>query len=243
MRFTVTIDQFEGPLDLMLHLIKENKLDLFDLDMNVLTTQYIEFIHQMKDLHLEIASEYLSELASLIEYKSKKLLPREEVQVEEEYEEDQRTKLVARLVEYQKYKEISEKLRIDYENRQKHFTRPVSPLVEQWSIPIESDTLENQSPYELLKAMNRVLQRMILLKPYETKVTIKELSVEERLEQIKERLKDSNNTISFETLCDDCSSLHMVIVTFLSILDLIHQKWLDFTIDSEDHIYVKRGIE
>ena len=243
MKFTVTIDQFEGPLDLMLHLIKENKLDLFDLDMNVLTTQYIEFIHQMKDLHLEIASEYLSELASLIEYKSKKLLPREKVQVEEEYEEDQRTKLVARLVEYQKYKEISEKLRIDYENRQKHFTRSVSPLVEQWSIPIESDTLENQSPYELLKAMNRVLQRMILLKPYETKVTIKELSVEERLEQIKERLKDSNNTISFETLCDDCSSLHMVIVTFLSILDLIHQKWLDFTIDSEDHIYVKRGIE
>lgn len=243
MKFTVTIDQFEGPLDLMLHLIKENKLDLFDLDMNVLTTQYIEFIHQMKDLHLEIASEYLSELASLIEYKSKKLLPREEVQVEEEYEEDQRTKLVARLVEYQKYKEISEKLRIDYENRQKHFTRSVSPLVEQWSIPIESDTLENQSPYELLKAMNRVLQRMILLKPYETKVTIKELSVEERLEQIKERLKDSNDTILFETLCDDCSSLHMVIVTFLSILDLIHQKWLDFTIDSEDHIYVKRGIE
>lgn len=243
MKFTVTIDQFEGPLDLMLHLIKENKLDLFDLDMNVLTTQYIEFIHQMKDLHLEIASEYLSELASLIEYKSKKLLPREEVQVEEEYEEDQRTKLLARLVEYQKYKEISEKLRIDYENRQKHFTRPVSPLVEQWSIPIESDTLENQSPYELLKAMNRVLQRMILLKPYETKVTIKELSVEERLEQIKERLKDSNDMILFETLCDDCSSLHMVIVTFLSILDLIHQKWLDFTIDSEDHIYVKRGIE
>ena len=243
MKFTVTIDQFEGPLDLMLHLIKENKLDLFDLDMNVLTTQYIEFIHQMKDLHLEIASEYLSELASLIEYKSKKLLPREEVQVEEEYEEDQRTKLVARLVEYQKYKEISEKLRIDYENRQKHFTRPVSPLVEQWSIPIESDTFENQSPYELLKAMNRVLQRMILLKPYETKVTIKELSVEERLEQIKERLKDSNDMILFETLCDDCSSLHMVIVTFLSILDLIHQKWLDFTIDSEDHIYVKRGIE
>lgn len=243
MKFTVTIDQFEGPLDLMLHLIKENKLDLFDLDMNVLTTQYIEFIHQMKDLHLEIASEYLSELASLIEYKSKKLLPREEVQVEEEYEEDQRTKLVARLVEYQKYKEISEKLRIDYENRQKHFTRPVSPLVEQWSIPIESDTLENQSPYELLKAMNRVLQRMILLKPYETKVTIKELSVEERLEQIKDRLKDSNDMILFATLCDDCSSLHMVIVTFLSILDLIHQKWLDFTIDSEDHIYVKRGIE
>ena len=243
MKFTVTIDQFEGPLDLMLHLIKENKLDLFDLDMNVLTTQYIEFIHQMSELHLEIASEYLSELASLIEYKSKKLLPREEVEVIEEYEEDQRDKLVARLVEYQKYKEISEKLKDEFESRQKHFTRPVSSLVEQWSVPVETDTIENQSPYELLKAMNRVIQRMVLLKPYETKVTIKELSVEERLEQIKERLSNENRTVSFEELCDDCSSLHMVVVTFLSILDLIHQKWLNFTIDSNDTIYVKRGVE
>ena len=99
MEFKVTIDQFEGPLDLMLHLIKENKLDLFDLDMLVLANQYIDFIHQMKDLHLEIASEYLSELASLLEYKSRKLLPREEVVVEEEYEEEQqRQRLVERLL-------------------------------------------------------------------------------------------------------------------------------------------------
>lgn len=243
MKFTVTIEQFEGPLDLMLHLIKENKLDLFDLDMNVLATQYIAFIHQMNDLHLEIASEYLSELASLIEYKSRKLLPREEVEVSEEYEEDQRTKLVQRLVEYQRYKEISEKLKSEYEDRQKHFSRPVASLVEKWSVPIESDKLENQSPYELVKAMNRVIQRFALLKPYETKVTIKELSVDERLDQLKLRLSDQSEPISFETLCDDCSSLHMVVVTFLSILDLIHQKWITFTIDENDQIFVMRGVE
>lgn len=84
MDFLITLDQFEGPLDLMLHLIKENKLDLFDLDMNVLATQYIDYIHAMQNMHLEVASEYLSELASLIAYKSKKLLPRETVEVEED---------------------------------------------------------------------------------------------------------------------------------------------------------------
>ena len=84
MDFLITLDQFEGPLDLMLHLIKENKLDLFDLDMNVLATQYIEYIHAMQNMHLELASEYLSELASLIAYKSKKLLPRETVEVIED---------------------------------------------------------------------------------------------------------------------------------------------------------------
>ena len=113
MDFLITLDQFEGPLDLMLHLIKENKLDLFDLDMNVLATQYIDYIHAMQNMHLEVASEYLSELASLIAYKSKKLLPRENVEVEEEYEEDQRDQLVARLLEYQRYKEVSLALKED----------------------------------------------------------------------------------------------------------------------------------
>ena len=73
MAFTITIDQFEGPLDLMLHLIKDNKLDLFDLDMNILTDQYLHYINAMESMRLEIASEYLTELAGLLEYKSKKL--------------------------------------------------------------------------------------------------------------------------------------------------------------------------
>ena len=162
MDFLITLDQFEGPLDLMLHLIKENKLDLFDLDMNVLATQYIDYIHAMQNMHLEVASEYLSELASLIAYKSKKLLPRETVEVEEEYEEDQRDQLVARLLEYQRYKEVSLALKEDYEQRQLHFSRPVSSLVEEWKVPVESDTLEAQSPYDLMKAMRNGIVRMEL---------------------------------------------------------------------------------
>ncbi|MGN1276799.1 MAG: segregation and condensation protein A, partial [Floccifex sp.] len=189
MEFKVTIDQFEGPLDLMLHLIKENKLDLFDLDMNILANQYIEYIRKMEDIHLEIASEYLEELASLVEYKSRKLLPRTNVEVSQEYEEDKREQLVNRLIEYQKYKEASESLKIEYEHRQKRYTRQVASIISQWQTQNTNDILEQQSPYDLLKAMNRVMSRMAILKPYETKVTIKELSVEQRVSQVIDRIK------------------------------------------------------
>ena len=241
MEFTVTIDQFEGPLDLMLHLIKENKLDLFDLNMNILADQYIAYINQMKTMRLEIASEYLSELASLIEYKSKKLLPREKVEVEQEYEEDQREKLVERLLEYQKYKEASALLKEGYLERQKLFTRPQASIVSSWQNGSNSAEFDEQSPYDLMKAMDRVIARMVILKPYETKVTIKEMSVEERMEQLKNRLKKINGKISFDQLCTDCTNLHMVIVTFLAILDMIHDKYLNFTIDENETIWVMKG--
>ena len=242
MEFKITIEQFEGPLDLMLHLIKENKLDLFDLDMNVLCDQYIAYIHDMQKMQLEVASEYLAELASLIEYKSKKLLPREKVEVEEEYEEDKRDRLVQRLIEYQKYKEATNILKIEFEQRQKRLSPPQSTLVSKWQNEMISDVLEDQSPYELMKAMNRVISRMVVLKPYETRVTVKELSIDQRVEQIQARLINRKEKISFEELCDDCTSVHMVIVSFLSILDLIHSKWLQFSIDENEVIWVMKGV-
>ncbi|MSS00682.1 segregation and condensation protein A [Floccifex porci] len=241
MEFKVTIDQFEGPLDLMLHLIKENKLDLFDLDMNVLASQYIDYIQKMEEIHLEIASEYLEELASLVEYKSRKLLPRNDVEVTQDYEEDQRDKLVNRLLEYQRYKEASEFLKEEFDKRQKLYTRPQASIVSSWQSQPVLDSLEKQSPYDLLKAMNRVVSRMAILKPYQTKVTIKELSVEQRVEQVKLIIEKQTDKISFEQLCLDCSNLHMVIVTFLSLLDLIHQRIITFTVDEKETIWVYKG--
>ena len=241
MEFKVTIDQFEGPLDLMLHLIKENKLDLFDLDMNVLASQYIDYIQKMEEIHLEIASEYLEELASLVEYKSRKLLPRNDVEVTQDYEEDQRDKLVNRLLEYQRYKEASEFLKEEFDKRQKLYTRPQASIVSSWQSQPVLDSLEKQSPYDLLKAMNRVVSRMAILKPYQIKVTIKELSVEQRVEQVKQILEKQTDKISFEQLCLDCSNLHMVIVTFLSLLDLIHQRIITFTVDEKETIWVYKG--
>ncbi|MBB5183283.1 segregation and condensation protein A [Catenisphaera adipataccumulans] len=241
MEFNVSIEQFDGPLDLMLHLIKENKLDLMDLNLDVLAEQYIDYIHQMQEMHLEIASEYLTELAGLIEYKSRKLLPREKPELEDEYEEDQREKLVRRLLEYQQFKDASQTLRTQFDRRQKQYTRPQASMVESW-MQIKSDgTIEPQSVYELLKAMDRVLKRHAILQPYETKVTIKELSVEERLEQVKARMKNETQAILFETLCEDCTSLHMIIVTFLAVLDLVHQNDLICYMDENEAIWIRKG--
>ncbi len=242
MAFTVTIDQFEGPLDLMLHLIKNNKLDLFDLDMNVLTDQYLQYINAMESMHLEIASEYLTELAGLLEYKSKKLLPREKVLIEEEYEEDQREKLVKRLLEYQRYKEVSVQFEEKYEERQHLMSKPVSEETNQWMTTNVESTIEG-NPYDLIKAMNRVLRRMALTHPLETKMTIKELSLDERIIQIKKKLKNFVGKMSFEDLCDDCDSLHMVVVTFLSILDLIKYREISFTMDDEEKIWIIKGVK
>lgn len=240
MAFTIMIDQFEGPLDLMLHLIKDNKLDLFDLDMNILTDQYLQYLNAMESMHLEVASEYLAELAGLLEYKSKKLLPREKVVIEEEYEEDQREKLVKRLLEYQRYKEVSAQFEQKYEERQLMMSKPISEETNKWVHAVTEAEIDG-NPYDLIKAMNRVLRRMALSHPLETRMTVKELSLDERVVQIKKRLRDFVGKMSFEDLCSDCDSLHMVIVTFLSVLDLIKHKEITFTLDAQDVIWIIKG--
>ena len=103
MAFEIETEKFEGPLDLMLHLIREQQLDIFDLDMDVLTDQYIEYLNKMERLQIDVESEYLVELSILIEYKSKRLLPKPSEDIESEYEEDPKERLIKRLIELQMY--------------------------------------------------------------------------------------------------------------------------------------------
>ncbi len=240
MAFEIMIDQFEGPLDLMLHLIKENKLDLFDLNMDTLSDQYLAYLNTMEAMHLEIASEYLAELAALLEYKSKKLLPRESVLVEEEYEEDQRDKLVRRLLEYQRFKEVSELFQKQYEERQRLMSKPLSEEANQWMHTVVDEDIQG-NPYDLVKAMHKVLRRLALTQPLETKVTLREMSVDERKAQIAERLKNWSGKMSFEELCKDCVDLHMVIVSFLSVLDMIRLKLITYLVDEQEQIWIIKG--
>ena len=240
MHFSVMIHEFEGPLDLMYHLIKENKLDLFDLDMDILCDQYLAYLNQMEEMHLDIASEFLSELAGLIEYKSKKLLPKEKVVIEEEYEEDERDKLVKRLLEYQRYKEATESLKPLYEQRQLLYTKPISNEATKWMKQVKEEDLSG-SPYDLMKAMSRVIRRLALENPEETKLTVKELSVDERMEQIHTRLKHFTGKMCFTELCNDCNSKHMVIVTFMAILDMIKFQEISYVLDDDENIWIVKG--
>ena len=237
-KFTVKIDEFDGPLDLMLHLIREQKMDLFDLDMNVLTDQYIAYLNQMQVLHLEIASEYLVELATLIEYKSKKMV--KEDKLEEIDEEDPRERLIKRLLEYQQYKEASQDLLNMYESRQLLMGKPQSEEIEKWLRP-EEELRYNGSAYDLMKAMRRCLLRIQLSKPIETKYTIKEISMEDRELEIRAMLDKLPEKFKFERLVDDCTDIPMFIATFLAVLDLTRQHKLVFTITEDDTIWFSRG--
>lgn len=240
MGFTVETLKFEGPLDLMLHLIREQQLDIFDLDMEILTDQYIAYLHAMEELQIDVESEYLVELTTLIEYKSKKLLPKQPDELDDDYE-DPKDKLVRRLLEYQKYKEVSGLLYDSYVDRQDQMSKPVSfEQVLKSKNDIETQKLEGD-PYDLLKAMNKVLRRLQLSRPLDIKFTQKELSPEDRILQIKARLKDLPDTFNFETLLDDCENLHEYVVTFLAILDMAKDHYLVFTIDNSDNIWFRRG--
>ena len=240
MGFTVETLKFEGPLDLMLHLIREQQLDIFDLDMEVLTDQYIAYLHQMEEMHIDVESEYLVELSTLIEYKSKKLLPKQHDELDDDYE-DPKDKLVRRLLEYQKYKEVSGVLYDQYIDRQDQMSKPVSfEQVLKSKENVETQKLEGD-PYDLLKAMNKVLRRLQLSRPLDIKFTQKELSPEDRILQIKARLKDLPETFNFETLLEDCENLHEYVVTFLAILDMAKDHYLVFTIDNSENIWFRRG--
>lgn len=240
MGFEVETQKFEGPLDLMLHLIHEQQLDIFDLDMEILTDQYIAYLHQMDELHLEVESEYLVELATLIEYKSKKLLPKKPDEIDDDYE-DPKDKLVRRLLEYQKYKEVSKSLYDSFVERQDQLSKPVSYD----EIMKHSGDQENQKyegdPYDLLKAMNKVLRRLQLSRPLDIKFTQKELSPEDRILEIKARLKDLPETFSFDTLIEDCDDIHEYVITFIAILDMAKDHYLVFSVDEDENIWFTRG--
>lgn len=225
----------------MLHLIREHQLNLFDLDISILSDQYLAYINAMQDLHLEIASEYLVELATLLEYKSKQILPKKQNEVEEE--EDEKEKLVRRLVEYQQFKQLSEELNEMHQLRSYKLGKPLSLEADEWIAEQENGPVHG-TPYDLVKAMNRCLRRMQLNQPIATRYTKKELSMEDRSLQIRARLASLPKTFSFETLLEDVGKdRDNVIVTFLAILDLCRLHTLFFTIDENENIMFSKGIE
>ena len=203
----------------------------------------IDVQKKYEDLTWELSNKIwdFSEVG-LIEYKSKKLLPREKVLIEEEFEEDQRDKLVARLLEYQRYKEVCQTFEDYYNQRQMSYTKPPSEETNQWITLVREEELQG-NPYDLVKAMNKIIRRSFLQRPQQTRMTIKELSLDERVVQIQDRLRFWSGKMNFETLCEDCTDLHMVIVTFLSVLDLIKHGEINYAVDDDDTIWIIKGDE
>lgn len=219
MEYQVTVDQFTGPLDLLLHLIKEHDMDLLDLDVAAVCDQYLAYIQTMDPSLLEAVSEYLVMAAWLIEMKSKLLLPKPEIDEEDDYEAE-RKRMIERLIEKNRINGILEAFEASYDKRQTMHSKIPSALEEY--LPSGEETIpEGMEVYDLIKAMQRVMQRRALLQPLESKIARVEISIDERTEQIRSYfLRHKDKTVDFEDLFDE-GDRYFAIVTFLSILVLV----------------------
>lgn len=231
------IGDFEGPLDLLLHLIKKSKMEIFDINICEITNQYVKYIEEMSDLNLDVASEYLVMAAELIEMKSRKLLPKMYADEEEVEEENPEEVLKKRLIEYKKYKESTEVFRNLEANRSSYYTKAPESL-KQYSM----EKLENDGSvgvFDLLDAFQKLLERQELNKPVNTKIARKELSVKERIGKIRDILS-VRKKINFVELFDDFSKSY-VVVTFLSVLEMAKSKEIIIKQDSNfSDIYLER---
>ncbi len=222
MDYKIMINEFEGPMDLLLHLIKKSELNIYDISIEEITKQYLDYISAMERLDLDVASEYLIMAAELIEIKSAMLLPKPVVEDEDEYEEDPKEKLIARLLEYKKYKEMTQEFKKLEEERKEIYTKEISDLNEyKQSGVVDLGDIDLDS---LLDAFNKFLERKKLDEPLNTKVTKKEYSINERSNEIKNILKKKKK-VNFEELFDQFNKDY-VVVTFLSILTMAKKQEL-----------------
>lgn len=213
--YSIKVPVFEGPLDLLLHLIKENKIDIYDIPIAVITNQYLEYLEIMKELNLEIASDFLVMAATLIYIKSRMLLPKEEPPHEEE-QDDPRKNLIQRLLEYQSIKEASSILKEREEIWSNIFQRP--PYTMDDNNSFEPDLyLFDVNIFDLLSALKRVIRKA---PPESITITKETLTVKDRISAIIDLLEKKNVT-RFEDLFEEDKTKIRIIITFLALLEIL----------------------
>ncbi len=214
------LQSFEGPLDLLVHLIKKNQMNVYDIQISVITKQYLEYLNLFQELNLDVASDFLVMAATLIHIKSKMLLPRPETAAGDPgEEEDPRDMLVRRLLEHQKFKAAAELLHDKETLRSAQWGRPDSRIEE-----IAGDDYEPEFEvdlFTLLSAFKQVLERARERPP--VVLPAAEMPIELRIDQLLERLSETE-ACGFEDLFDDVATRGDMIVTFLAMLEMIRLK-------------------
>ncbi|MFM1652774.1 segregation/condensation protein A [Brevibacillus sp. B_LB10_24] len=227
MSYSIKLDSFEGPLDLLLHLIDKAEVDIYDIPIAEITEQYLQTIHAMQELQLEVASEFVVMAATLLSIKSKMLLPKKEEHVFQPLldidveEVDPRDELVQRLLEYKRFKLIAEQLREMETGRSQVFTRPaedLTPYIREEEPPVVGVTL-----YDLMSALEKLLARKRDDEPM-TKVSRDEVSIKDRMKEIRQLLKVGGGMIRFFQLFSPSASRTEIVTTFLALLELMKAK-------------------
>jgi segregation and condensation protein A len=218
--YPIRLQHFEGPLDLLIHLIKKNEVNIYDIPIALITHQYLEYLSLMQELNLDLAGEFLVMAATLIHIKSRMLIPRPTPEVDGELdEEDPREALVRRLLEHQKFKAAAELLHERETLRSAQHRRPDAAVAE--AAGEEQEPELEVDLFSLLAAFRGVLERAksrprVVLPP-------EQMSIEQRIEQLLERLSETE-AVGFEELFADANTRAALIVTFLALLEMIRLK-------------------
>jgi len=217
MTYRVELDIFEGPLDLLLYLIKKNEVDIYDIPVAQITEQYLEYLDLMRAFNLNLAGEFLLMASTLMYIKSRMLLPDEGEEEEGEEGIDPREELVQRLIEYRRFKEAAEDLGGREQLDRDFFTRTAAPPPEDEEL--EEGSIGEVSLIQLIEALRTVLSHF----PEEAihEVTLEGISIKERIGEIAEALQQGEGAMEFAALFAQCQSRREAIVTFLTLLEMV----------------------
>jgi segregation and condensation protein A len=221
MGYKLKLDIFEGPLDLLLYLIKRNDIDISDIPITEITAQYMEYIEVMKMLDLDIIGDFLVMAATLMQIKSRMLLPPDPNEEGEEMEEDPRDELVRRLQEYKRFKEIAEALKEKEMRRRDYFARAVDEEAKQQLLEDAKEIQIEASLFDLINALSDALNKV----PEEVihKIITEEYTVDQKIHDILHCLLNESR-VSLKRLFEQSKTKLEMIVIFLAILELIRLK-------------------
>jgi segregation and condensation protein A len=215
--YQVRIENFEGPLDLLLHLIKKNEINIYDIPIAMIAQQYLGYIEAMKDLNLTVAGEFLVMAATLLQIKSKMLLPVEETAAEDDEDgPDPREELVRRLLEYKTFKEAARQLDTQERMWREIFSRPAA--TQEDTTDAGEAMLDNIGLFDLVDALQGILNRNPGKKLLE--IIPDNLTVRDRMNAVLEAL-EGQESFGFEALFEASCHRLVIIVTFLAVLELI----------------------
>ena len=213
----VEIDQFQGPLDLLLYFIRRDEIDINDIPIAKITAEYLQIVEDMKSMNLSVAGEFILMAATLMRIKSKMLLPRPDL---DDLGEpiDPRTELVQQLIEYKKYKDIADNLSEKWEALSYQHERSLTQSID--DIEKEINYLKEISVFELAKHFKEVMDRAPEINPYE--VDLNTLDLSDKKQFILSSF-DGRGILSFEHLLKSCKSKLEIVITFIALLDLVQQ--------------------
>ena len=238
MNYEIHLDNFNGPMDLLLHLVKETKLDIYEIKMSDIIEGYLNYIKTLQSLNIDVGSEFLLMASSLVHLKSKMLIGKvEESDTEDELNIESEEDLRNKIIEYERYKKITEDLK-ELENKRGQIYTKLPESLAQYQEQIKLFNDEGLTTDNLIKALEEIQKRRHYLEPVETKITRRELSVHDRENYIRNILKDKKKCNFFDLF--EYGTKDYIIVTFLAILEMCRSKEVKLNQNGNfDSLYVE----